>query len=53
MGEHVNTFKMNNHVQLKVMNTLLKNVNKFFKVLISTLTSELTVEQITVFWLFL
>lgn len=47
MGEQINAFKMNCHVQL--MNTLLKNGNTFFQVLTSTVTSELIVEQINCF----
>lgn len=30
MGEQINAFEMNSHVQLKIMNTLLKNGNTFF-----------------------
>lgn len=29
MGEQISAFKMNSHVQLKVMNILLKNENKY------------------------
>lgn len=45
MGEQINAFEMNSHVQLKIMNTLLKNGNTFFQVSTSN--------KSTVFWLLL